>query len=222
MNLIFVYLEERTIKLNALTLFHNLVRLLLLISVLVITFAFPYAPSIIKIYIGSNLSINTACVLYLRLSLINVLLNGVNGITESFIQSFMSVKQLDTYKRLYLLYSLMYVILCYIFMKYFGITGIMIINCLNLLGRIIINNNLINQYLIQIKFSRVYLFSSHYILLLIMSFIMCCLSQTLIESTFGQIIFTMGLMLTVISMTFLEERQMIHYIHCVLKLNYQN
>ncbi|CAF1584364.1 unnamed protein product, partial [Rotaria sordida] len=48
---------ERTIKLNALTLYNNLIRLILIISLLILTFVIPYSSSIINIYIGSKLSI---------------------------------------------------------------------------------------------------------------------------------------------------------------------
>jgi hypothetical protein len=212
------FIEERTIKLNALTLLNNLVRLLITISLLLITFVIPYSSSIINIYIGSK----SNCVLYLRLYLINILLNGINVINESFIQSVMSSKQLKFYKNILLIYSLIYLIFCYIFTKLFGVVGIIIINCLNIFGRIIINNYLIKLYFIRIQSSKSYLFSSHFILLLLMSYLFCNLSQTLIENSFGQISFSIGLILTTICLTIIEEKEMIHYIYCVFKLNYQN
>jgi hypothetical protein len=107
-------------------------------------------------------------------------------------------------------------------MKLFNITGIIIISCLNLFGRIIINNYLINRYLIRISWRNSYLFSSHYILILLMAFFLCNLSQNMIENIFGEICFGIGVILTTICLTLNEEKEMIHYIYCVYKLNYQN
>lgn len=187
------------------------------ISLLLITFVIPYSSKIINIYIGLEYN----CVLYLRLFLINILLNGINVINESFIQSIMSNKQSNFYKNLLLIYSLIYLIFLYIFIKLFGIIGIIIISSLNIFGRIIINIYLINQYFIRIQLSKSYLFSSHYILFLLISCVIFNLSQNLIENSFGEIIFGIGLMLTTICLTLIEEKEMIHYIYCVFKLNYQ-
>ena len=174
------------------------------------------------IYIGPELSKKYSTVFYLRLYLINILLNGVNVINESFIQSIMSIKQLNFYKNLLLIYSLIYLPFSYLFIRFFSISGIIIINCLNLTGRIILNNYLIDKYFIRIQFLKSYLFSSHYIFILLISYVMSCLNQSLIENSFGQIIFAIGLILTIICFTLIEEKQTIHYIYCVLKLSNQN
>jgi hypothetical protein len=55
-----------------------------------------------------------------------------------------------------------------------------------------------------------------------MAFLLCNLSQNVIENTFGEICFGLGVILTIICLTFNEEKEMIHYIYCVFKLNYQN
>jgi O-antigen/teichoic acid export membrane protein len=206
--IIFV-VEERTIKLNALKLINNLVRLLIIISLLLIIFLIPYSSIIINIYIGSKYS---SFILYFRLYLIIILLNSINIINESFIQSIISNKQLN----ILLFYSFIYLFLSYIFIKLFGLIGIIIINSLNIFGRIIINN-----YLIRIQSFKYYLFSSHYIFILLISFIIFYLNQYLIQNYFGQIAFAIGLILTIICFTFIEEKQMIHYIYCVFKLNHQ-
>jgi len=216
------FLEERTIKLNALTLLNNLVRLLMIISILLITFVIPYSSGLIHIYMGKQFSMNSYLIFNLRLYLLNILLNGINGLNESFVQSIMSIKQLKNYENFFLFYSFVYLLFCYIFMKLFNITGIIIISCLNLLGRIIINNYLINRYLIRIPWRKSYLFSSHYILILLMAFLLCNLSQNMIENIFGEICFGIGAILTTICLTLNEEKEMIHYIYCVFKLNYQN
>jgi len=221
-NKFYFILEERTIKLNALTLLNNLVRLLIIISLLLITFVIPHCSTIINIYIGSKLSINSYFILYLRLYLISILLNSINIINESFVQLIMSIKQFDDYQNLLLLYSFIYLFVSYTFIKLFGIIGIIIINCLNIIGRIIINNSLINRYLMRIQWTKFYLFSSHYIFLLLISFGIFYLNQYLIESNFGQISFAIGLIVTIICLTFIEEKEMIHYIYCVYKLNYHN
>lgn len=217
-----MFLEERTIKLNALSLLNNLVRLLILISLLLIMFVIPHSSIIINNYIGLKNEINSSLILYLRLYLINILLNGINIINESFVQSIISVKHLKNYQNFLILYSFICLFIYYLFIKLFGIYGIIIVNSLNLIIRILINNYLINKYLIRINWLKFYLFSSHYILILIITIILFYLNQYLIDNTFGQISFVIGLTLTIISLTLIEEKQMIHYIYCVSKLNYQN
>ncbi|CAF4186833.1 unnamed protein product [Rotaria magnacalcarata] len=96
--------DERTVKLNASTLFNYLVRLIILISLLLITFIIPYSSTIINLFFGTNLLKNYNLILYVHLYLIKMLLNGINGITETFIQSVMSIQQ-TTQKILFVLTS---------------------------------------------------------------------------------------------------------------------
>lgn len=204
------------------TLLNNLVRLLILISLLLIIFVIPHSSLIINIYIGSKYKINSRLVLYLQLYLINILLNSINIINESFVQSIMLIKELNNYKIFLLFYSFIYLFISYLFIYLFHIYGLILINCLNIIGRIIINNYLIKKYLIQIQWFKFYLFSSHYIFILIITLIIFNFNQYLIQDTFGQISFFIGLTLTIICLTLIEEKQMIHYIYCVCKLHYQN
>jgi O-antigen/teichoic acid export membrane protein len=126
----------------------------------------------------------------------------------------MSNKQRNNYENLILFYSFIYLIICFILIKLFGIIGIIIGSYLNIFGRILINN-----YLFRINWFKSYLFSSHYIFLLLISMIIFYLNQILIQNSFGQFIFLIGFILTIICLTFIEEKEMIHYIYCVYKLN---
>ena len=65
----------------------------------------------------------------------------------------MSIKQFYFYKNLILIYSIIYLLLSYIFIKFFGIIGIILINNLNIIGRIILNSYLINQYFVDFQTS---------------------------------------------------------------------
>ena len=85
-----------------------------------------------------------------------------------------------------------------------------------------INNYLINKYLIRIKSREYYLFSSHYVLIFLISFLTFYFNQNLIENSFGQFCFAIGFCFIIICLTFIEEKEMIHYIYCVWKLNYQD
>ncbi|CAF4052790.1 unnamed protein product [Rotaria magnacalcarata] len=94
--------NERTIKLNALTLFNYLARLIILVSLLSRSFIILYRSKIINIYLGTNLLKDYILILYDCLDLIKKLLNCINGITETFIQSMMSIQQLNNYKNILL------------------------------------------------------------------------------------------------------------------------
>ncbi|CAF1103717.1 unnamed protein product [Rotaria sordida] len=212
--------EERTIKLNALTLYNNLIRLILIISLLILTFVIPYSSSIINIYIGSKLSINSKYVLYIRLYLIKIILNGINGISQSFLESIMLIKQLNNYRNILLYKSFIYLLLSYIFIRLFGIIGIIIIDCLYIFGRIIINNYLINKYFIRNSLNKSYLFSLHYIFLLLISLIILNISKYLIDNIFGEISFAFSFIIIITFLTLIQEKQLIHYIYCIIKLNY--
>jgi hypothetical protein len=185
----------------------------MLISLLLVTFVCPYCSSILNIYVGSKLS-NDLCISYIRLYCIYIFLFGLNVITESYNQSIMSIKQRNIYQNILLFYSFIFLVLSYFLIKSFSIYGIIIVNSLNMLGRI-----LINQYFSRFKWSNIRLFSSHYIFILFLSFILCCLSKLLIQDSFGCFIFGIGLFLTIICLTWIEEKEMIHYFYCIIKLN---
>lgn len=211
----------RTVMLNAFTLYNYLIRLVIIIFLISITFIIPYSSTLINIYIGSNLFKKYNLLLYIRLYLIKIILNIINEITEMFIKSIESIKELNFYRYILLFYSFIYLFLCYIFIKCFGIVGLIIINCLNIFGRIIINYSVINKYIFRISYSKIYLFSLHYVLILIISYLMLHFSRIFINNSIAQAIFYFGLFLTIICLTLIEEKQTIHYIYCSLKLKHE-
>lgn len=213
------FVEERTRMLNALTLFDKLLRSMLIICLLVMIFIIPHSSTIVQIYFDENLLKKYPLVFYFRFYLLEFFLSGMNLFSQSFVQSILSKHQ---YENLLFIYSIISCFFSFVFIYLFGITGILLIHCLNIFGRILFHNIFINQYLISIRWFQSYFFSSHYVLVLFVALILFNFNQIFIENSFGQLIFAIGLSLIVISLTLLEEKQLIHYLVCIYKLNQQS
>ncbi|CAF1450278.1 unnamed protein product [Rotaria sordida] len=165
--------EQKTIKLNALIFCNYLLRFVIIISLLVITFGFPYSRTLLNIYGGTNLIEGSGPGL-LRLYCIYILFLAINGITEAFSQATMSIKQLKNYKNLISIFAIIYLGIFYILIKQIGIYGIIIANCLNMSLRITTNLYYFNQYFDStIQWSRSFQFSYYYILTLVLSSFIC-------------------------------------------------
>jgi len=204
--------------LNALTFYNYLLRFVITISLLVITFGIPYSRFVLNLYGGSNLSDGPGPTL-LRLYCIYILFLAINGITEAFSQATMSIKQLEHYKNLISIFALIYLVIFYILIKLIGIYGIIISNCLNMLSRIITNTYYIHKYFHGIQWSKPFQFSFHYIFSLLFCSFICSYSEkwftnSLLHFSFGAI-----LGLSMLLLTWKEEKEMIHYIYCILRLN---
>jgi oligosaccharide translocation protein RFT1 len=211
-------LERRTIVLNALKFYNYLLRFVLVLSFLVIAFGIPYSRFILNLYGGSNL-IDGPGVLLLQLYCIYILFLAVNGITEAFSQATMSIKELENYKNLISIFACIYLGIFYILIKFIGIYGIILANCLNMLLRIITNIFYIYRYFHGIEWSKPFEFSLIYLFSLSFCSFLCFYSEqwfsySLIHFSFGAIL---GLCMLVL--TWKEEREMIHYIYCILRLN---
>ena len=175
-----------------------------------------------KIYLGENLSTKYPLIFYLRLYFLPIFFSSMNVFYQSFVHSILSNQQLNHYENFLLVYSLIYSIFALLFLRLFGISGIILINSLNIFGRILLNNYFLNRYLIVIQWMKWNLFSCHYVFLLLSSLMMFYFNQILIDSSFGQLIFAIGWILTIICLTLLEEKELFHYLSCVYKLNSQN
>ncbi len=215
---IYIYLEQRTIMLNAWTFYNYLLRFVIVTSLLLITFGIPYSRFILNLYGGSNLTDGPGPTL-LRLYCIYILFLAVNGITEAFSQATMSIKQLENYKNLISIFALIYLVIFYILIKLIGIYGIIISNCLNMLLRIITNSFYIYRYFNGIQWSKPFQFSLYYLFSLLFSLLICLYSEqwftnSLIHFGFGSIL-GLGMLI----LTWNEEKEMIHYIYCILRLN---
>jgi oligosaccharide translocation protein RFT1 len=204
--------------LNALTFYNYLLRFVIITSLLVITFGIPYSRFVLNLYGGSNLVDGPGPTL-LRLYCIYILFLAVNGITEAFSQATMSLKQLETYKNLITIFALIYLVIFCVSISYIGIYGIIISNCLNMLLRIITNTFYIQRYFHGIQWSKPFQFSFSYLFSLCFTLFLCFYSEkwftnSLLHFSFGGI-----LGLGMLFLTWREEKEMIHYIYCILRLN---
>jgi oligosaccharide translocation protein RFT1 len=215
---IYIYLENRTIVLNALTFYNYLLRFVIVLSFLVIAFGIPYSRFILNLYGGSNLIDGSGPTL-LRLYCIYILFLAVNGITEAFSQATMSIKQLENYKNLISIFAFIYLGIFYILIKLIGINGIIIANCLNMSLRIITNLGYIHRYFHGIQWSKPFEFSWFYIFSLGFCSFLCFYSEQWFSHSFIHFSFGAILGLGMLLLTWKEEREMIHYIYCILRLN---
>jgi oligosaccharide translocation protein RFT1 len=204
--------------LNALTFYNYLLRFVIITSLLVITFGIPYSRFLLNIYGGSNLSDGPGPTL-LRLYCIYILFLAINGITEAFSQATMSIKQLETYKNLIAILAVIYLGIFYILIKLIGINGIIIANCLNMSARIITNSYHIYRYFHGVQWSKPFQFSFSYLLTLGFSLFICYYSEKWLTNPL--IHFSLGVVLGLgmLLLTWREEKEMIHYIYCIIRLN---
>jgi oligosaccharide translocation protein RFT1 len=204
--------------LNALTFYNYLLRFVIITSLLVIAFGIPYSRFILNLYGGSNLVDGPGPTL-LRLYCIYILFLAVNGITEAFSQATMSIKQLENYKNLISIFALIYLVIFYFLIKLIGIYGIIISNCLNMLSRIITNSFYIHRYFHGIQWTKPFQFSYYYLFSLAFSLFICYYSEKWFTNSLIHFSFGASLGLGMLILTWREEKEMIHYIYCILRLN---
>lgn len=194
---------------------NNLIRLSIVLFFILIVILISHLSLI------TNLSTNKFVNIYLILSLLKVLLKHVNKLNESFLRCFLWIRMLNLYENVLLIYSLISMINSYILIKYFNLFGILFINLLNLLIEFLLNKYVIENYFYRNQSKRIYSFSSYYILFLLISILIIKFHLNLIETSFEQLCFSIGFLMIIISLTFIEEKELIHYLFCVYKLNHQ-
>jgi oligosaccharide translocation protein RFT1 len=192
----------------------------IIISLFVITFGIPYSRFLLNLYGGSNL-INGPGPTLLRLFCIYILFVAINGITEAFSQATMSIKQLDNYKNLISIFAIIYLGIFYILIQFIGIHGTIVANCLNMLARIIVNSYYIHRYFHGVQWSKPFQFSLYYLLTLIFTSFVCYYSETWFSNPFIHFSFGAILGLGMLMLTWREEKEMFHYIYCIIRLNRQ-
>lgn len=210
--------EERTIRLNAFNFYSYLLRFVIVISLLVITFGVPYSRFFLNLYGGATLT-NGPGPLLLQLYCVYILFLAVNGITEAFSQATMSIRELETYKNLIAIFAISYLAVFYILIQLFGIHGIIIANCLNMLARIITNSLHIYRYFHGVRWTTPFQFSARYLLTLLCTSLICSYSERWFAHGFLHFGFGSVLGLGVVLLTWREERDMFHYINCIRRLN---
>lgn len=203
--------SKRTLILNSFILLDKLIRLWIILSIVFVLLVVPYSSTIVSIYIGEK---NSSLVLYFCLYLIEIFFNGIYLIQESFLQSMISNEQRNSSQ---LFSSLIYFVFSFVFIRWFGICGIILINSFHLFGRIWINHSLINRLTNGGKCS--FYLSSDYVFFLFISWILLNLNEILIENSFGEFCFAIGFILIIICLTLNEEKELIHYFYCIYKLN---
>jgi len=209
--------ENRTIMLNAFVFYTHLLRFVIVISLLVITFGIPYSSFLLRIYGGTKLSVPPGPSL-LRLYCVYILFLAINGITEAFSQATMSLTQLSYYKRVISYFAMGYLIIFYLLTRIIGIHGIIVANCLNMSARIITNSYYIHRYFRGVQWSNSLRFSPLYLSTCIMIFSICWWSESWLQNPLAHFGLGIGLGLAMLALTWQEEREMIHYLYCILRL----
>jgi len=192
--------KQTTIKLNSLTLLNHLIRLSMIFFVL--SFA-----------IVVNVSMN----IYLLLSLLRVTLKQVNHFTELFVRCFLPINLLNLYENSLFVLSLINLMNSYISMKYFYLFGLIFMNLLGCSIEMLVNQYFIQKYFYRNRSTKINFF--FYILILLISILIVKLNQNLIVNLFGQVCFSFSFVLIVVCLIIVEEKEVIHYLRCVYRLN---
>lgn len=185
------------------------------------TFGIPYSRFFLNLYGGRTLTDGTGPSL-LRLYCFYLVFLSVNGLTEAFAQATRSTKEIHQYNLFISKIVLLYLIVVYLFVRFFGIYGIILGNCLNMFCRIVMNSFYISQY-IQEKcpnypWKEFHLFSLKYLFSLLICSMICWFSEEWINSSL--IHFSLGVALgsIILFITWNNEKEMIHYLHCIIRL----
>jgi oligosaccharide translocation protein RFT1 len=115
----------------------NLLKLMILIGLIILTFGVHYSELALLIYGGKMLSERLGTTL-LQWHCIYVLFIAINGVTETFTFASMNSKDIDKFNRKMLALSLIFLTSSYILTKLFGCQGFIMANCLNMSSSIII------------------------------------------------------------------------------------
>lgn len=142
----------------------------------------------------------------------------MNGITEAFSQATMSIEQLENYKRKISIFAMIYLSIFYLLIKTIGINGIILANCLNMSLRIAMNSVYIYRYFHGIDWSKPFEYSYSYLFCLVFSSLICVYSERWFNYSILHFAFGSSLGLGMLLFTWREEREMIHYIRCILRL----
>ncbi|CAG7728936.1 unnamed protein product [Allacma fusca] len=114
----------------------NLVRLMMIIGSIAIVYGLPYSNSVLFLYGGENLSENVIATRLLQANCLYILVMAVNGITETFTFAAMTQDQLDKYNRKLVIFSAVFLLGSFLFVRIFGSIGFFIANGLNMSLRV--------------------------------------------------------------------------------------
>nr|XP_045626349.1 protein RFT1 homolog isoform X1 [Procambarus clarkii]XP_045626350.1 protein RFT1 homolog isoform X1 [Procambarus clarkii] len=111
--------------------FSSLIRNMILISIIILTFGWSYSSLLLQLYGGHQLSEGEGTPL-MRAQCFYVVFLAINGITESYTLAVMDDAQLSRYNRLLILFSFAYLGTAVIFTQLFGVLGFVFANCINM------------------------------------------------------------------------------------------
>ena len=117
---------------------YKLLRAMLLIGLVVATFAQSYSHMLLHIYGGEKLSSGIGPEL-LRWQSIFLLFMAVNGVSECYSFASMTTPQVECYKYLMFVMTCVFLLCVYLFAKLYGPLGFVLANCCNFTMRIIHN-----------------------------------------------------------------------------------
>ncbi|XP_067143120.1 man(5)GlcNAc(2)-PP-dolichol translocation protein RFT1 [Centruroides vittatus] len=127
------------------TIFKYLLKLMIILGLIILTFGYSYAKLLLYFYGGSMLASGVGPTL-LRWHCFYVLFLAVNGVTECFVFAAMNQNSIDKYNRKMLLLSCIFLMSSYFLTKLFGGTGFIMANCLNMTCRIAHSIYFIHNY----------------------------------------------------------------------------
>eukprot|EP00042_Codosiga_hollandica_P030797 m.181113 g.181113 ORF g.181113 m.181113 type:complete len:538 (+) comp53461_c0_seq4:79-1692(+) len=136
---------QRANKIQAAQTLSTLLRFVLLVSLMVLTFAQAYSFLALNLYAGSILSDGDGPLL-LRVFSFYLLLLAVNGMTECFMFAAMSQVEVERHNLWMIGFSLVFLFAAYFLTQWFGSVGFTLANCINMLIRIVRSLQYINAY----------------------------------------------------------------------------
>lgn len=196
-------IEEVTVGL------YRLLRLMILLGLVILTFGYSYSHLLLHLYGGANLTSGSGPDL-LRAQCLLVFFLAVNGITECFSMAVMS--QADIVKFNYKMgcMSVLYLALAWGLTKLVGPVGFVLANCCNMAVRIGHSIHVIHQTFKKTKYSPLsgLVPGPDVLLFLICAFICCQASEMYLYPSFAIIHFVLGaivFLLTLITILVQEE-----------------
>lgn len=122
-----------------------LLKFVILIGSVILVFGIPYSYLALDLYGGAVLSSGSGPYL-LQWYCLYVLIIAVNGTTECFVFSTMSMTQVDQYNRFMVAFSVIFLLSSLVLTRYLGSVGFILANCLNMAARITHSVYYIEQY----------------------------------------------------------------------------
>ncbi|KAG5899779.1 hypothetical protein JTB14_006114 [Gonioctena quinquepunctata] len=115
----------------------QLCKVVVSIGLFVVVFGQSYSYSFLYMYGGDKLVENNLPVILLRFHSFAVVLLAINGVTEGYVLATIDSKQLDRYNYLMVVFSVMFLLISYLFTYLVGPVGFILANCVNMGARIV-------------------------------------------------------------------------------------